>query len=181
MTSNRSEEEIPPAEAVLPEVEAQTRDIARVELNQKTKDIDQIIMTVEGLLEKACRWKQDHDTLTKEAINMAEIVTRLGPTEEALKEARLEQDNNRKSNEEMAREIVKKEAEIKLVQTQHTKAQGYVTEYLMEEEELTREAAKAKDDAERHRKVARKHQAEINSLNRRLKLPKKEWEEEKLV
>ena len=43
---------------------------------------------------------------------------------------------------------MKKDAEIKKIRTELTKAQAYVTEYLMKEEELVRHAAKAKDEVD---------------------------------
>ena len=77
--------------------------------------------------------KQDHDNRAEEATNMVEIVKRLGWAEEALKEARLERDNNRKANDEMTQQIVKQEAEIKM---ELNTAQFYAMEYSMKEEEL---------------------------------------------
>ena len=47
----------------------------------------------------------------------------------------------------MTREIVKDEAEIKSVRAELMKVQAYMTKYLMTKEELTREAAKAKNVA----------------------------------
>ena len=105
---------------------------------------------------------------------MEKIVKRLGRVEVALKEAILERENYPKANEEMTQEIVK-EAEFKFVWTELPKAQAYVTEYFIKEEELIWEAAEAMEDAEGYQKVeitkdiGRKHQVEIYSLNRGLK------------
>ena len=73
---------------------------------------------------------------------------------------------------------MEKDAEIKKIRTELTKAQAYVTEYLMKEEELICDATKANDDVERMWNEHGKHTGEINSLQRRLKHAKKERKDE---
>ena len=62
-----------------------------------------------------------------------------------------------------------------------TKTQAYVTEYLMKEEELVRDGAKAKDEVELMRNDHGKHTGEINSRKRRLKHAKKERKDEAMA
>ena len=53
-----------------------------------------------------------------------------------------------------------------------------MTEYLIKEEELIRDAAKEEDEVERMQNDRAKHTGEINSLQRRLKHAKKEQKDE---
>ena len=53
------------------------------------------------------------------------------------------------------------DVELGTLQKELTKAQVYITKYLMTEEELVRDAEKAKHGAESYQKVAANHQAEI--------------------
>ena len=64
--------------------------------------------------------------------------------------------------------MVKKETEIKRVHTELTKVQAFVTEYLMKEEELTRETTKAKEETENMQRAQGKYTSEVNSLHHRL-------------
>ena len=98
-------------------------------------------------------------------------------SEEALKKTRAEQEASPRANDELGRAMVKKDAEIKKIRTELTKAQALVTKYLMKEEQLIHDVAKAKDEVKRMWKEQRKHAGEINSLQRRLKHAK-EWKDE---
>ena len=76
---------------------------------------------------------------------MAELTKRLSRAEEALKKTRVARDASLRANEELGQAMVKKDAEIKKIRMELMKAQGFVTEYLINEEELIREIAKEKD------------------------------------
>ena len=58
----------------------------------------------------------------------------------------------------------KKDVEMKKIRMELTKAQAYVTEYLMKEEELVRDATKAKDEVELMRNEHGRHTGELNAL-----------------
>ena len=63
---------------------------------------------------------------------------------------------------------------VNYLRTELTKAKAYVTKYLMKEEEVLRDAVRAKEEADRMRNEHGKHTGEINSLHHRLQLSKKE-------
>ena len=91
-----------------------------------------------------------------------------------MKKTRAERDASLWANEEFGQATAKKDTDLKKTRTKLTKAQAYVTEYLMKEEELVWEVAKAKDEVECMRNEFWKHTGKINSLQRRLKHVKKE-------
>ena len=75
----------------------------------------------------------------------------------------------------MGSELVKKETEIKKLHTEVTKMQAFVMEYIMKEEELIREATKAKEK----RKTCREPKENTwRKRSCRLKHAKKERKEE---
>ena len=136
---------------------------------RKQASRDQIIMVVEGLPETIYKSKEEHDVEAQEGITMEELSKHLKWAEEALKKTRVEPDVSLQANEEMGREVVKKETEIKWVCRELTKAQAFVIEYLMKEEELTHVTTKAKEEVENLRRAQGKYTVEVNSLHRRLK------------
>ena len=164
-------EEIRAPTANVPVVSEPSPSTVQTEAGRKISSIDQIVMLTEQLLEATCQWKEEHNGKEKETKIMAELNKRLGRAEEALERIRAERDVSLCANE-------KKDAEITKVRTELTKAQAYVTEYLMKEEELIRDAAEAKAEVERIRKEHGKHTGEINSLQRRLQHAKKERKDE---
>ena len=83
---------------------------------------------------------------------MVELTKRLGRAEEALKKARTEWDVGFQGNKDLGREVAKKGVEIKKVRKELTKAQAFVTEYLMKEQELIR-TTKANEEVESMRKA----------------------------
>ena len=68
--------------------------------------------------------------------------------------------------------------DLKKVRTKLTKAQAYVTKYLMKEEEYVHERAKVKEEVESMWKSHGKYMAEVNSLHHRCKHVKKEQKQE---
>ena len=77
--------------------------------------------------------------------------------------------------------MAKKDVDMKKVQIELTKAQIFVTEYLMKEDELVRERGKAKEEVESMQKVQGKHTMEVNSQHHRLKYPKNKRKDEVTV
>ena len=171
-------EEIRAPTASVPVVAEQSRSGVQAKAERSTASIDQIVMLAEQLLEATCKLKEEHDEETEEIQKTAELNKRLGRAEEALKRIRAERDASLRANEELGRAMQKKDAEIKKVRTELTKAQAYVTDYLMKEEELVRNAERAKEEVDRMRNEQGKHTGEINSLHRRLQQSKKERKEE---
>ena len=82
-----------------------------------------------------------------------------------MKKAREERNVSLRINEELGQGTVKKDAEIKNIRTKLMKAQAYVMEYLMKEEEYVRETAKV-EEVESMRNARGKYTAEVNSLTR---------------
>ena len=167
-------EEVRAAPAAVPMGMEQRRNKGPLATSKRAASIDQIVMLAEQLLDATCKLKEEHDEDAAASSETAELTKRLGRAEEALKRIRAERDASLRANTEMGQAVTKKEAEIKQVRAELTKAQAYVTEYLMKEDELTREAASAREEADRMRTDLGKHTGEINSLHRRLQLSKKE-------
>ena len=86
---------------VLPVFKALERDTVMMGPSQKCVSIDQIIMTVERLLETTCKWKEDHVVEAQEGINSVELAKRLSRVEEVLKKTRAEWDASLRANDEM--------------------------------------------------------------------------------
>ena len=152
----------------------QSRNKGPIATSKSAASIDQIVMLAEQLLDATCKLKEEHDEEVAASSKTAELTKRLGRAEEALKRIRAERDASLRANAEIGQAVTRKEAEIKQVRTELTKAKAYVTEYLMKEDELIHEAARAKEEADRMRTDLGKHTGEINSLHRRLQLSKKE-------
>ena len=54
------------------------RNMVKTDPSWKNAGIDQIILIVKGLLETACKWKEEHDMEAQEENNMTDLVKCLG-------------------------------------------------------------------------------------------------------
>ena len=82
-----------------------------------------------------------------------------------------------RANEELGQVVAKKDEDMKKVHMELTKA----IDYLIKEEELVRETAKAKEEVVSIWKTQGNYTVEANLLHRRLKHAKRERKEEAIV
>ena len=165
----------------MPGVGAPTNNTAKMEPSKKCAGIDQIAMMVEELLEKTCKWKEENDAEAEESKKTTELTKLLSWVEEAIKKARPERDMSLRANDKLGQVVAKKDTALKKVRTELMKVQAFVMKYLMKEEELIRENAKAKEEVESMWKAHGKYTIEVNSLHYQLKHAKKEWKEEAAI